>query len=142
MACGSMKSFFPGHQICQSSGHLSKAKSRKASVVTCALVSHGNTSTTTNSTRSVVEVPVDIQTTSNFINLSRSLIKKKLERTDLYYDQGTRDKIGNGKFGRFGGKFVPETLITCLAILETEFRSVLHDSQFQVGCSYIFLCLQ
>ena len=37
-----------------------------------------------------------------------------------------------GKFGRFGGKYVPETLITCLSQLESEFNMVLHDTQFQV----------
>ncbi|KAK7858056.1 tryptophan synthase beta chain 2 [Quercus suber] len=38
-----------------------------------------------------------------------------------------------GKFGRFGGKFVPETLISCLSNLEAEFNLVLHDAQFQVA---------
>lgn len=37
-----------------------------------------------------------------------------------------------GKFGRFGGKFVPETLMTCLSKLEAEFNLVLHDPEFQV----------
>ncbi|RVW46091.1 hypothetical protein VitviT2T_014549 [Vitis vinifera] len=36
-----------------------------------------------------------------------------------------------GKFGRFGGKFVPETLMTCLSKLEAEFNLVLHDPEFQ-----------
>ncbi|KAE8728820.1 Tryptophan synthase beta chain 2 [Hibiscus syriacus] len=36
-----------------------------------------------------------------------------------------------GKFGKFGGKYVPETLITCLGKLEAEFNLVLHDSGFQ-----------
>ncbi|KAL5578925.1 hypothetical protein UlMin_011367 [Ulmus minor] len=39
--------------------------------------------------------------------------------------------FGNGKFGRFGGKFVPETLITCLSKLEAEFYSVINDTKFQ-----------
>lgn len=37
----------------------------------------------------------------------------------------------SGKFGRFGGKFVPETLITCLNMLEAEFNLVLTDEDFQ-----------
>ncbi|OAY25968.1 tryptophan synthase beta chain 1 [Manihot esculenta] len=37
----------------------------------------------------------------------------------------------SGKFGRFGGKFVPETLIACLKELEAEFNWALHDTQFQ-----------
>ncbi|KGN64544.1 tryptophan synthase beta chain 1 [Cucumis sativus] len=36
-----------------------------------------------------------------------------------------------GKFGKFGGKFVPESLITCLGKLEAEFNLVLNDSKFQ-----------
>ncbi|OWM77688.1 hypothetical protein CDL15_Pgr017088 [Punica granatum] len=40
-------------------------------------------------------------------------------------------EVGGGKFGRYGGKYVPETLITCLAKLEAEFNLVLHDPDFQ-----------
>lgn len=40
---------------------------------------------------------------------------------------------GNGRFGRFGGKFVPETLMSCLRVLEEEFNFVLSDQEFQVG---------
>ncbi|KAL4369442.1 hypothetical protein GQ457_05G030450 [Hibiscus cannabinus] len=36
-----------------------------------------------------------------------------------------------GKFGIFGGKYVPETLISCLAELEAVFSFVLHDFEFQ-----------
>ncbi|XP_059624008.1 tryptophan synthase beta chain 1-like [Cornus florida] len=36
-----------------------------------------------------------------------------------------------GKFGRFGGKYVPETLMTCLGKLEAEFNFVLQDDEFQ-----------
>ncbi|CAN1196939.1 Tryptophan synthase beta chain 2, chloroplastic [Linum perenne] len=37
----------------------------------------------------------------------------------------------SGKFGRFGGTFVPETLITCLSELEDVFHSALKDPKFQ-----------
>ncbi|XP_054787735.1 tryptophan synthase beta chain 1-like [Prosopis cineraria] len=36
-----------------------------------------------------------------------------------------------GKFGKFGGKFVPETLIACLHQLEAEFTKAIHDDDFQ-----------
>ncbi|WJX59978.1 tryptophan synthase [Trifolium repens] len=36
-----------------------------------------------------------------------------------------------GKFGRFGGKFVPETLVMCLNQLEAEFKNALRDQVFQ-----------
>ncbi|CAA7046937.1 unnamed protein product [Microthlaspi erraticum] len=41
--------------------------------------------------------------------------------------------LHNGTFGRFGGKFVPETLISHLGDLEDEFNFVLNDHEFQVG---------
>lgn len=54
--------------------------------------------------------------------------------------------INNGKFGKFGGKFVPESLITCLSKLEAEFNLVLHDSKFQVSkfksISFIYFYLR
>ncbi|KAK8973614.1 hypothetical protein V6N11_044587 [Hibiscus sabdariffa] len=43
----------------------------------------------------------------------------------------TVDKNVPGKFGIFGGKYVPETLISCLAELEAVFDFVLHDFEFQ-----------
>lgn len=47
-----------------------------------------------------------------------------------------------GKFGRFGGKFVPETLITCLNNLESEFNLVLNDPHFQVFSFLSFFFLE
>ncbi|KAG2320036.1 hypothetical protein Bca52824_013249 [Brassica carinata] len=38
---------------------------------------------------------------------------------------------GNGRFGRFGGKFVPETLMSRLRDLEDELDFVLSDHEFQ-----------
>ena len=37
-----------------------------------------------------------------------------------------------GRFGRFGGKYVPETLIAALTELETEFYRAMNDKSFQV----------
>ncbi|KAH1223103.1 hypothetical protein AAZX31_11G004100 [Glycine max] len=37
----------------------------------------------------------------------------------------------SGKFGRFGGKFVPETLVASLTQLEAEFKNALRDHAFQ-----------
>ncbi|EGK13972.1 tryptophan synthase subunit beta [Kroppenstedtia eburnea] len=36
-----------------------------------------------------------------------------------------------GRFGKFGGRFVPETLMTALAELETGYRSALADAKFR-----------
>ncbi|KFK43431.1 hypothetical protein AALP_AA1G124900 [Arabis alpina] len=44
----------------------------------------------------------------------------------------------NGRFGRFGGMFVPETLMSRLRDLEDEFTFVLGDHKFQVGFSQIY----
>lgn len=37
-----------------------------------------------------------------------------------------------GRFGRFGGKYVPETLIHALTQLEAAFHSLASDEDFQV----------
>lgn len=54
----------------------------------------------------------------------------------------TPPNLTSGKFGRFGGKFVPETLITCLNLLELEFNSVLTDADFQVRQSFVYLLIK
>ncbi len=36
-----------------------------------------------------------------------------------------------GRFGRFGGKYVPETLMPALAELETAYQQYRHESGFQ-----------
>ena len=37
----------------------------------------------------------------------------------------------NGKFGRFGGRYVPETLMGALTDLEREYARISHDKEFQ-----------
>jgi hypothetical protein len=39
----------------------------------------------------------------------------------------------SGRFGRFGGKYVPETLIPALAELELAYKTAQEDPSFQVG---------
>ncbi|GAA0151072.1 hypothetical protein LIER_09869 [Lithospermum erythrorhizon] len=58
--------------------------------------------------------------------------EKFLWSTNL--DNETQKNIDghNGKFGIFGGKFVPETLIACLDELESAFNSILLDFEFQM----------
>ncbi|XP_075112078.1 tryptophan synthase beta chain 2, chloroplastic-like isoform X1 [Nicotiana tabacum] len=50
----------------------------------------------------------------------------------LAYHEKKRAIFSNEKFGIFGGKFVPETLISSLTKLDYEFNSALHDPQFQM----------
>ncbi|XP_030533225.1 tryptophan synthase beta chain 1-like [Rhodamnia argentea] len=57
------------------------------------------------------------------LNLERPL--RRIE-----FDAVTRRGSG-GKFGIYGGKYVPETLMSCLGKLEAEFNFVLHDAEFQ-----------
>ncbi|GLU23272.1 hypothetical protein SLE2022_392940 [Rubroshorea leprosula] len=66
-------------------------------------------------------------------NSSTSSLKKPLMITkNLPHDiHDERKVISMGKSGRFGGKFVPEILMTCLTQLEAEFNLALHDSLFQ-----------
>lgn len=44
-----------------------------------------------------------------------------------------------GRYGRFGGKYVPETLIPALAELEVAYQEALADPAFQVGAVF---CVQ
>ncbi|KAL2244904.1 UNVERIFIED_CONTAM: Tryptophan synthase beta chain 2, chloroplastic [Sesamum indicum] len=46
-------------------------------------------------------------------------------------DQADAGLSSTGKFGRYGGVFVPETLVSCLNKLAAEFNFILHDPQFQ-----------
>ena len=41
------------------------------------------------------------------------------------------EPVGLGRFGEFGGRFVPETLVPALADLEREFRTAWHDDAFR-----------
>lgn len=50
----------------------------------------------------------------------------------LIFHEKERPLLSNEKFGIFGGKFVPETLISPLAKLDYEFNSALHDPLFQM----------
>jgi hypothetical protein len=43
-----------------------------------------------------------------------------------------------GRFGRFGGKYVPETLIHALTELEAAFHSLASDQDFQVLFTFSF----
>nr|AFK42667.1 unknown [Lotus japonicus] len=46
-------------------------------------------------------------------------------------DEEMNGLTSSGNFGRFGGKFVPETLVACLNQLEAEFKKTLQDQVFQ-----------
>lgn len=62
---------------------------------------------------------------------SNSLTARRL-MTQTFIDQAELMTVSStGKFGRFGGKFVPEALISCLSKLEAEFILALHDENFQ-----------
>lgn len=58
--------------------------------------------------------------------------KALTNRWQIFIDRTAKTTSNTGKFGRFGGKFVPETLITCLSMLEAEFNLALLDTDFQV----------
>ncbi|KAK2973005.1 hypothetical protein RJ640_005548, partial [Escallonia rubra] len=67
--------------------------------------------------------------TSGSLNLSTTITRKSLTQTLIETEE--RKSTTAGKFGRYGGKFVPETLMLCLSQLEAEFKVVLHDDKFQ-----------
>ena len=43
-----------------------------------------------------------------------------------------------GRFGKYGGKYVPETLMYALSDLEKTYKEVTADPAFQVGKQYLF----
>jgi len=77
-------------------------------------------------TREKFKIP-QLTTTYTPLPSTIPLIEKA---TEIIVD--TEDTTSTGKFGRFGGKFVPETLVVCLNQLEAEFKNALRDDVFQV----------
>jgi tryptophan synthase beta chain len=79
-------------------------------------------------TRSKFKVKVPQLTTTNYTPLPMLPLTEKA--MDIIVE--TESTNSAGKFGRFGGKFVPETLLMCLNQLEAEFKNALRDQVFQV----------
>ncbi|CAI9787879.1 unnamed protein product [Fraxinus pennsylvanica] len=73
----------------------------------------------------------------NTLNSDESCSSNPTRSSDILrlINQCEKTLASSGKFGRFGGIFVPETLITCLKKLEAEFKWVLHDPEFQMELS-------
>ena len=49
----------------------------------------------------------------------------------VHLDPPGPEPVGRGRFGEYGGRFVPETLIAALDELTEEFRSAWHDDAFR-----------
>jgi tryptophan synthase beta chain len=49
----------------------------------------------------------------------------------VHLDPPGPEPVGLGRFGEYGGRFVPETLIAALDELEAEFRTAWHDDDFR-----------
>ncbi|KAK4421321.1 Tryptophan synthase beta chain 2, chloroplastic [Sesamum alatum] len=66
-------------------------------------------------------------------NGSSTTLDHPTRRSDMLraIDQTDETVMKTGKFGRFGGMFVPETLIASLNKLGNESRLILHDPDFQ-----------
>jgi tryptophan synthase beta chain len=47
------------------------------------------------------------------------------------------EPVGLGRFGEFGGRFVPETLVPALEELETEFRAAWADDEFRAEFAHL-----
>ncbi|KAK4859041.1 hypothetical protein QYF36_025850 [Acer negundo] len=63
--------------------------------------------------------------------MRKPLITTKSNLVETETDHKLNKVVNPGKFGKFGGKFVPETLVACLNQLEVEFNFLLQDSEFQ-----------
>lgn len=48
----------------------------------------------------------------------------------------------DGRFGKFGGKYVPETLIPALLALTAEYEDAMKDEAFQVRTLPVLHCCQ
>ncbi|GAB2240184.1 hypothetical protein Droror1_Dr00020702 [Drosera rotundifolia] len=59
-------------------------------------------------------------------NARKSLVVPK----EIVKEKEKPNKSGGGRFGKYGGAYVPETLVTCLSQLESEFYAALADPQF------------
>ncbi|KAL0398738.1 UNVERIFIED_CONTAM: Tryptophan synthase beta chain 2, chloroplastic [Sesamum radiatum] len=70
------------------------------------------------------QITCSATTSSNNHKTRTSNILRLIEQADAGLSS-------TGKFGRFGGVFVPETLVSCLNKLAAEFKFILNDSQFQ-----------
>ena len=51
----------------------------------------------------------------------------------------SKNKAGNGKFGQFGGQFVPETLMVALNEVEETFNSCFSTQEFQNELNKLFV---
>jgi tryptophan synthase beta chain len=112
MACNMRTDLLAGHLI-------GKRRIGDASVVRAVLVDR----------KTIVK---NIPGSSNLI--IRTLTKPQVETVE-------RD-VSKGRFGRFGGKYVPESLMTCMGELEAEFNSALRDTEFQVSFPKITACFK
>ena len=55
-----------------------------------------------------------------------------------WIDSATQRPDSLGRFGKFGGKYVPETLMPALAELETAFNQYHDDADFQTIPAFLF----
>ncbi|CAO2842591.1 unnamed protein product [Amaranthus hypochondriacus] len=75
---------------------------------------------------------VGIVTMSNSMKLAGNVTCKNSDKYSININNNNNNNNNNdGKFGKFGGKYVPELLITCLSELEEEFHKALNDTKFQ-----------
>ncbi|KAK3188315.1 hypothetical protein Dsin_027876 [Dipteronia sinensis] len=111
MSCNYIQTFFPNHllKVCP----LLPTKK-----VVCGLVTREKAATTTD---------------SSICSKTSSIMRKPLTKSlvEIETDHKLNKVVNPGKFGKFGGKFVPETLVACLNQLEVEFNFLLQDSEFQ-----------
>ncbi|KAH7839053.1 hypothetical protein Vadar_034284 [Vaccinium darrowii] len=84
--------------------------------------------------KSVLQPPrpaVDETFTKGLLGGLGPAVVTKQSLTKRLMEEEERKSCGNGKFGCYGGRFVPETLVACLNGLEAEFNSALRDPAFQ-----------
>lgn len=71
-----------------------------------------------------------------FFSINCTLTREPVPAAPVYMDSDPTGWIrpdSFGRFGKFGGKYVPETLMSALSELETAFHSLSKDEKFQVS---------
>ncbi|KAA8515480.1 hypothetical protein F0562_018909 [Nyssa sinensis] len=119
MACSLQTVFLPrgkfttfsGNEFPRKMSHALPFPAESSGAIVCTMVSHETL------TRGVVGLD--------------SLITRRSPIKRLPLETEKKEEVCSGKFGKYGGKYVPEILMTCLKELESEFNLVLHDAEFQ-----------
>lgn len=126
MACNSQSVFLPSGKLSSSNYKMKTMRVKSVLQPPRPAVDPSTASAVTSMAKSRLET-----FTKGLLGGLGPVVVTKQSLTKRIMEEEERKSCGNGKFGCYGGRFVPETLVTCLNGLEAEFNSVLRDPAFQ-----------